>query len=632
MIEETELPRWARDLRQSLSVNPQFALWGNVRDRFLVGVDGEARFVDVLDVLRGVFEDADYACVLVYDPVDGISVLGGAGSAAQTPDADGADGPDAQRPGSRANDRIATELLGREPGRVRAPLALGELGQLLERVVRHRDARVALVLDYSSRLLTDPEDLTDDERALFTRAQKLSHTATPVIAGQRRPTPLYNPVVWICDEERDLPSWFVGSDSPVRVLPVAEPHLAQRRAAARQLVRYLGVEDAERTQGVVEAFAAASHGLRVADMVEVLRLARDAQLPAERISDAVRAFKVGVLDDPWTRPGVRQQVSDGEHTVRGAILGQDVAITRTFDILKRTVMGLSGAQSGDSVRPRGVLFFAGPTGVGKTALAKHITRIVFGAEEAYLRFDMSEFAQEHTEARLIGAPPGYVGHGAGGELTRAIREQPFRLVLFDEIEKAHSRILDKFLQILDDGRLTDGQGETVHFTETLIVFTSNLGVIGTDERGRPVRLVDPDEDYPVVEQRIRETIESFITNEIGRPELLTRIGDNIEVFDFIRPGVAAQIFDIMAANVADRLAVVHGVELVLSARARETLLGWCTAELAKGARGIGNALEGCLVNPLSRALFERGIPADRSTPIMVTAARRTPRGVELDLA
>src|SRR5690606_1955709 len=115
------------------------------------------------------------------------------------------------------------------------------------------------------------------------------------------------------------------------------------------------------------------------------------------------------------------------------------------------------------------------TGVGKTELAKALAEVLFGAEDAYIRFDMSEFSAEHSEARLIGAPPGYVGHSAGGELTNAVRERPFSVLLFDEIEKAHPRILDKFLQILDEGRLTDGSGSTVHFSESLIVFTSNLG-------------------------------------------------------------------------------------------------------------------------------------------------------------
>ena len=172
--------------------------------------------------------------------------------------------------------------------------------------------------------------------------------------------------------------------------------------------------------------------------------------------------------------------------------GQRPAVTKTIDILMRSVMGLTGAQARASGnRPRGVLFFAGPTGVGKTELAKTLTQLIFGDERAYIRFDMSEFAEEHTGARLLGAPPGYIGYDAGGELTNAVREKPFSVVLFDEIEKAHPRILDKFLQILEDGRLTDGRGETAYFSEAILVFTSNLGITVEDEHGRRVQSVSP---------------------------------------------------------------------------------------------------------------------------------------------
>jgi ATP-dependent Clp protease ATP-binding subunit ClpB len=612
--EHDGLPRWARDLHQSLPINPQFLIWGNIRDSFLVEKDGAIAFLGIHDVIWQVLEASDFDALLVHDPVDGLQVL------PEPPDGHAQSTLDA-----------AEAILGRDPRESTEPLDLVRLADLLDRVATHREHRVGLVLDYASRLASDPADLSDQERRFFTLAQKLSHCAGPIQKGLQRRAPLYNVVLWLADGERDLPSWFAGRNSPVRILPIPVPHLAQRRAAAEQLVDHLGTSASSDRPVAVEAFAATTHGMSISQMVDVVRLARDSSLAPGRIEDAVRAFKVGVLDDPWTQPDLRARVRRGEDDVREVILGQPVAITRAFDILKRTVMGLSGAQAVRSGKPRGVLFFAGPTGVGKTELARRITRTVFGDDDAYLRFDMSEFAQEHTEARLIGAPPGYIGHDAGGELTRAVREQPFRLVLFDEIEKAHDRILDKFLQILDDGRLTDGQGDTVHFSETIIVFTSNLGVIAEGDDGRRVRTVDSNDPYEVIEQGIRTAIEEFFTTTIGRPELLSRIGDNFIVFDFIRPEVAPVIFNAMVGNVAARVEEVRQERLELSEASRERLLSWCTADLTKGARGIATAIEANLVNPLSRALFDR--ERRENGVITVGAVRRAERlGVEVELS
>jgi len=270
-----------------------------------------------------------------------------------------------------------------------------------------------------------------------------------------------------------------------------------------------------------------------------------------------------------------------------------------------------------ATRPRGVLFFAGPTGVGKTELAKALTRLLFDDERFYIRFDMSEFSAEHAADRLIGAPPGYVGHDSGGELTNAVRQRPFSLILFDEIEKAHPRILDKFLQLLDDGRLTDGQGETVYFTESVIVFTSNLGVYSDTEEndglGGVVRVRRPTADRAIVSYaemtaRIEAAIREFFVLELGRPELLNRIGDNIVVFDYIDAATGQQILELMMRNVIDRIRQEHQLTMRAGDKAMRLLEAACLSPdaLQLGGRGIGSILETALVNPLANAIFQAG--------------------------
>lgn len=173
-----------------------------------------------------------------------------------------------------------------------------------------------------------------------------------------------------------------------------------------------------------------------------------------------------------------------EDVLRKSVIGQDAAIKRVADVVRRSRMGLRNPN-----RPNGSFLFMGPSGVGKTELSKTLAKIVYGTERAFARIDMSEFSEQHTVHRLIGAPPGYIGFENGGQLTNTISRQPYSLVLLDEIEKAHAKIFDIFLQVLDDGRLTDGQGKTVSFTNSIVIATSNLGIqeiVQTFENGGDV--------------------------------------------------------------------------------------------------------------------------------------------------
>ena len=243
-----------------------------------------------------------------------------------------------------------------------------------------------------------------------------------------------------------------------------------------------------------------------------------------------------------------------------------------------------------------MLFFVGPTGVGKTELAKSIAEFLFGDEEACLRFDMSEFNHEHADQRLVGAPPGYVGYEAGGQLTNAVKQRPFSLLLFDEIEKAHPRILDKFLQILEDGRLTDGKGETVMFSDTVIVFTSNIGAAEVSHESQSVR-----DDFI---QKVRQ----HFVRELKRPELLGRIGEaNIIPFNFMRDedfliDIARAKLEPLRKGLKDKWGV-SDLRLVKEAGILALLVN--DVDRGAGGRGVPNAITNKLIDPLADFLFQK---------------------------
>ena len=237
---------------------------------------------------------------------------------------------------------------------------------------------------------------------------------------------------------------------------------------------------------------------------------------------------------------------------------------------------------------------------------------------------MSEYGQSHSDQKLMGAPPGYVGYEAGGQLTNAVKKNPFAILLFDEIEKAHPSILDKFLQILEDGRLTDGQGHTVYFSETIIIFTSNLGIYVKDALGRRQPNVTMDMDYAAVEKAVRSAIEEYFKLELGRPEILNRIGENIVVFDFIRREAGEAILRAQVDKIIRRMDEQKQIRITVTDQAYNTLREAALADLSNGGRGVGNQVESLLINPLSRWLFDHDIPDGARVTIAAFATEDAP--------
>ena len=219
---------------------------------------------------------------------------------------------------------------------------------------------------------------------------------------------------------------------------------------------------------------------------------------------------------------------------------------------------------------------------------------------------MSEYSESHAAQKLFGAPPGYVGYESGGQLTNTIKEHPFSLLLFDEIEKASPAIWDKFLQILEDGRMTDGQGNTVYFSESLIVFTSNLGIY-KNVNGEKKQVVSAEMPPEQVKERVKTEIENYF-HEIGKPEVLNRIGNNLIVFNFISEEASVQIFN---AQIKKAVGFLKEKGISVSFATNTALNNLCrlAVERAKiqGGRGVGNVVEECFITPLSTVVFDKNI-------------------------
>src|SRR6266481_6279055 len=316
------------------------------------------------------------------------------------------------------------------------------------------------------------------------------------------------------------------------------------------------------------------------------------QLQAQRrmLKEEVDAEDIAHVVSKWTGIPVSklleaemQKLVHMEERLRERVIGQEEAVRAVSNAVRRARSGLQ-----DPNRPIGSFLFAGPTGVGKTELARALAEFLFDDEQAMVRLDMSEYMEKHSVARLIGAPPGYVGYDEGGQLTEAVRRRPYTVVLFDEIEKAHPDVFNILLQILDDGRLTDGQGRTIDFRNTVLIMTSNLG--------GPLIQEMAGEDF----ERVRNAVIAVLRDHF-RPEFLNRI-DEVIVFKALTEEQLTAIVDIQLKRLENRLAD-RRVHLVVTDAARKLLAqrGW---DPVYGARPLKRAIQRLVQDPLAMMLLE----------------------------
>jgi ATP-dependent Clp protease ATP-binding subunit ClpB len=330
---------------------------------------------------------------------------------------------------------------------------------------------------------------------------------------------------------------------------------------------------------------------RIPELEKRLQAAQDAESKAPTlVRNKVTAEEVAEVVSKWTgipvskmMEGEREKLLRMEEALGRRVVGQDEAVRAVSDAIRRSRAGLS-----DPNRPNGSFLFLGPTGVGKTELSKALAEFLFDTEEAMVRIDMSEFMEKHSVARLIGAPPGYVGYEEGGYLTEAVRRRPYSVILLDEIEKAHPDVFNVLLQVLDDGRLTDGQGRTVDFRNTVIIMTSNLG-------SQLIQELAGEENYARMKAAVMEVVGQHF-----RPEFINRV-DEVVVFHPLGREHIRRIVDIQLGYLRKRLAD-REVGLELDDAARD-LLGEAGFDPVYGARPLKRAIQHQLENPLAQRIL-----------------------------
>jgi ATP-dependent Clp protease ATP-binding subunit ClpB len=466
------------------------------------------------------------------------------------------------------------------------------------------DKAIDLVDEAASRIKMEldskPTELDQlDRQILQLEIERTSLAKEKDPASRERLHRLEKELANLKEKSKALTAQWQNEKAAVNAVSVVQSQLEQAR---------LELEQAQR-KGDLNLAAQIQYG-RIPDLERKLASIEKQSVPA---TPATRSslLRQEVTDEDiarvvaaWTHipvsrmlEGERQKLVKMEERLAQRVIGQKAAIKAVSNAVRRARSGLQ-----DPNRPIGSFIFLGPTGVGKTETARALAEFLFDDENAMIRIDMSEYMEKHTVARLIGAPPGYVGYEEGGQLSEAVRRRPYSVVLFDEIEKAHHDVFNVLLQVLDDGRLTDGQGRTVDFTNTIVIMTSNLGSAVIQEY-----FLDGHSDkssHQVMEARVVAELKRHF-----RPEFLNRVDDTI-IFQSLDEEELARIVEIQIAKLEQRLAQ-QNLTLEVDAAAKK-LLAKEGYDPQFGARPLKRAVQDLLLNPLSMRLLEGEFkPGDR---------------------
>ena len=594
------IAKWHKEMGIFCRIKPLIIVEGNVLDVYQYPEEGSISKGSILrlpEYLHYYFTDLGYKTIVFFDSMQGF----------YNTCEDGHIESFAQITKSRVEGQnVRSEFKGKS----------NSATSLVRAAVSQSKEPVAIVMNLASRYITSPDNVDQSEVDSFTNLLLASMEGKDVRTDNGT---LKNLVVMIVNKVNDVPAWFYLDNPNVKTINIGTPSKEEREALVKgeNFETFFASEvfdedypyyeeHPDELEKIQDKFVGLTDGFSFTEINGLRRLCKNERTRIRQMSSVIDLYRYGIKENPWDTLDVNE-LKNAKEDFQKRVKGQDFAIVKTLDVVKRAVTGMAGLSSSSHAKPKGILFFAGPTGTGKTETAKTLAEKLFGDESCCIRFDMSEFSQSHSDQKLLGAPPGYVGYESGGQLTNAVRENPFSILLFDEIEKAHPSIFDKFLQILEDGRMTDGQGNTVYFSECIIIFTSNLGIYTRNDYGVREANVTPDMEYSEVQKRVRQAIEDYFKLELGRPEILNRIGENIVVFDFIRPEVAKLILDAQVNKIIKNLLTEKGIELKLSDKALEILLAKAVDNLGNGGRGIGNIVESLLINPLARYMFDEDI-------------------------
>lgn len=540
MQNEKVMPTWQKNLRHLVKTERVLNLVGFTHDKYLS--NDHTGYSTMNEYLKDRLTEEGYTDIQFFEPVKGFS-----------------DAPSDQEDASGGSEMR---------GRTRS---ITVLSKKIFKEVTNSDHKKAFVVQDASFLCVSNSHLSNEEHDAWVRIR----SAMTNCSAEHR-------LILLFENGADVPKALDATSGLSKELIVSRPDQTQRLQFIKLVFPHLSGNDAEYLADI-------SGDLGLMKLEDIFKAVCSTEPTPDKttLTKAIRQYVYGYADNPWKRLG-KEKMAKLKETLQKVIKGQPVAIDEVTEEVLAAWSGMRNVFYGPNA-PKGIAVFCGPTGVGKTELAKQLTKHVMGDPDLLIRIDCNEYCESNQAVRLIGSPPGYVGFEQGGQLTNAINERPFSFVLFDEIEKADARFWDYLMQVLQDGRLTDGRGNLSVFNNAFLIFTTNLGA-------REAAMCDDPEEARKV---IVEAIERYF-KDINRMEIFGRLKNCLVPFNSISDEVAREIVKSHLNSISDNFYSEEKVTLRFSDQAINTLMHIAGHASEYGGRDIKNIVNECLGSELAR--------------------------------
>ena len=550
MNSEKVLPIWQRTTQDYIRTEHILNISGYIHDTYL-SFD-QSGYSTLTEYLNDLLQENGFDDVLGFHPCTGFE----------------------NDPVRRENTSVSKSV---SSGKARS---IGLLADRIEKEFSDAERKKAIIVSDASFLCASNTHLTNEEHDAWVKIRNAMYHCSPE-----------NRLIMLFENDSDIPRALEQASGLSKNLIVSRPDQTQRKQFVSLVLPHLSEEEQEYIADI-------SSDLGLKKLTDILAEVHrtDPKPDKQALSKAIKKYIYGYADNPWQRIP-KKKIMQLEQDLNQQIKGQQTAISSMAKKIRAAWAGTKNVMDGNNA-PAGVAVNSGPTGVGKTLMAKLLAKYIMGDSELLIRINGNQYTEEHQTQCLIGSPPGYVGYEQGGQLTNAVNERPFSIILIDEIEKAHPRFWDYFMQVLEEGKLTDGRGNVCVFKNTFLIFTTNLGAKEASACEDPAKARDA----------ICDAIERYFIS-INRMEIFGRLRPHIIPFNSMTDSVACEIIEAHLKNISSNYRAEQKVSVLFSDTVIEKLKTATGISSEYGARDIKNTVNELLLNPLSEIKIDNEIGA-----------------------